>query len=99
MARSKSNKAQAKKIDIDVETIVDEVVSDMTTKEREHKSADIVLTDLQAIALDSCKTVSAKIRFLDNEKFDRSAIARFLNKRYQHVRNVLETPLKRVSTN
>ena len=34
-------------------------------------------------------TVSAKIRALDAEGFSRADIARFLGKRYQHVRNVL----------
>lgn len=34
-------------------------------------------------------TVSAKIRALDAEGFSRSEIAKFLGKRYQHVRNVL----------
>jgi hypothetical protein len=47
--------------------------------------------DAQLAELD---TVSAKIRFLDSEGWTRSQIANKLGKRYQHVRNVLITPLK-----
>lgn len=39
-------------------------------------------------------TVSSKIRALNSEGYTRSEIATFLGKRYQHVRNVLVTPLK-----
>ncbi len=35
-------------------------------------------------------TVSDKIRKLDDAGYPRAEIARLLNKRYQHVRNVLE---------
>lgn len=38
---------------------------------------------------------SAAIRHLAAEGKSRSEIAKLLNIRYQHVRNVLETPLKR----
>lgn len=37
-------------------------------------------------------TVSDKIRALDEAGFERADIARFLEKRYQHVRNVLVAP-------
>jgi len=37
-------------------------------------------------------TVSDKIRALDDAGFHRADIARFLDKRYQHVRNVLTSP-------
>ena len=53
-----------------------------TTKEIETKLANM-------------ETKSAKIRFLYKEGFSRSEIANILNIRYQHVRNVLITPLKR----
>ena len=39
--------------------------------------------------LDSIPTVSGKIRFLHKKDFSRGDISRILNKRYQHVRNVL----------
>lgn len=37
-------------------------------------------------------TVSGKIRYLDSIGYSRAEIARKLNKRYQHVRNVLTGP-------
>ncbi len=36
------------------------------------------------------KNVSDQIRFLNKEGFARADIARILQKRYQHIRNVLE---------
>lgn len=48
-----------------------------------------------AVALDKLPTKSAKIRFLDAEGLSRSAIAKELGIIYQHVRNVLITPIKK----
>jgi hypothetical protein len=45
--------------------------------------------------LESLPTTSSKIRFLHSEGFDRSQISKILNIRYQWVRNVLITPLKK----
>lgn len=42
-------------------------------------------------------TKSAKIRALHAKDYSRSEIALFLDIRYQHVRNVLVTPLKRAA--
>lgn len=39
-------------------------------------------------------TTSARIRFLHANNYSRGDIARITGKRYQHVRNVLITPLK-----
>ena len=41
------------------------------------------------------ETKSAAIRFLNSEGLSRSEIAKILEIRYQHVRNVLITPLKK----
>ena len=41
------------------------------------------------------KTKSAMVRRLHSEGYDRSQIAKFMNIRYQHVRNILVTPLKK----
>lgn len=41
------------------------------------------------------KNKSQVIRYLAGEKYAPAAIARFLDIRYQHVRNVLNQPLKR----
>ena len=39
-------------------------------------------------------TTSQKIRALNKAGFERADIARYLDKRYQHVRNVLTQPYK-----
>ena len=44
---------------------------------------------------DACDTTSARIRLLNAHGFSRGDIARIVGKRYQHVRNVLITPLKK----
>lgn len=51
------------------------------------------LTKAQASKLDSFETTSAKIRFLNSLDWTRGAIAKHLGIRYQHVRNVLITPV------
>lgn len=45
--------------------------------------------------LETYKTKSAAIRAMDQEGMTRSEIAKRLDIRYQHVRNVLITPIKR----
>jgi hypothetical protein len=47
--------------------------------------------------LTSLPTTSAKIRYLDSLGIKRGQIAKIVDRRYQHVRNVLITPLKRQS--
>ncbi len=47
----------------------------------------------QTKALAKLPTTSARIRYLDAEGYSRSEIADKLDKRYQHVRNVLITPV------
>lgn len=42
-------------------------------------------------------TVSGKIRYLHSHGYERSDISRLLNIRYQHVRNVLLQPLKKMN--
>lgn len=48
---------------------------------------------IEAVDLEGLN-ISQKIRKLDSEGFSRGQIAKYLNKRYQHVRNVLVTPIK-----
>lgn len=45
--------------------------------------------------VDMLRNKSAMIRFLTKEGYDRSKIAKFMNIRYQHVRNVQLQPLKK----
>jgi hypothetical protein len=46
-------------------------------------------------ALSEMKTMSEKIRYLSNVGYDKGDISRILDIRYQWVRNVLITPLKK----
>ena len=57
----------------------------MTTQTKKDKALDTKLAGLP--------TTSARIRYLDSEGWTRGQIAKKLNKRYQHVRNVLITPV------
>ena len=67
------------------------------------ESTERQITDAQLKELGKLPTMSAKIRYLDKEGFPRNRISRDFDLktkdgkpiRYQHVRNVLETPLKR----
>jgi hypothetical protein len=45
--------------------------------------------------LETFKNVSSKIRYLNSLGMDRSTISKKLNIRYQHVRNVLITPVQK----
>lgn len=53
-----------------------------------------VKASIETVDLSAQSTTSAKIRKLDSLGYSRGDIAKFLNKRYQHVRNVLITPIK-----
>jgi len=52
------------------------------------------LTKAQTSAVAKLPTKSAKIRYLNSMDWSRGDIARYLGIRYQHVRNVLITPVK-----
>ena len=56
--------------------------------------AKVVTVDVDAMMKEH-KTKSAVIRYLSGTGMSRSDIAKTLNIRYQHVRNVLLTPLKK----
>lgn len=60
-----------------------------TQKKDTRTPMDRVISDLPENA-----STSAKIRALDAANYTRSEIAKHLGKRYQHVRNVLVTPLQ-----
>lgn len=53
---------------------------------------------IESVDLSKCPTTSAKIRLLNAEGFSTGAIAKVLGKRYQHVRNVLVTPVAKPVT-
>ena len=56
------------------------------------------LSKAQATKLSNMPTTSASIRYLTLLDWTRSQIAKKLNKRYQHVRNVQITPVKNPKT-
>lgn len=67
------------------------------------KTQDAVQTDGQPVQLDhdpvalgALPSKSAKIRYLTGQGMKRGRIAKILDIRYQHVRNVQITPVKRV---
>jgi hypothetical protein len=68
----------------------------MTTTTTQKKTAPKLSADVQK-ELDGMDTTAAKIRFLDSKKMSKGDISRALNIRYQWVRNVLNTPLKKAA--
>lgn len=69
---------------------------DLKAAKKEKTAVEVIkVTKEQQKQIDAQTTVSAKIRYMHAEGFPNTQIAKHLNKRYQHVRNVLETPLKR----
>ena len=64
----------------------------MTTKTN-NQTQKTLSKDLEA-KVNKLPTKSAKIRYLASQGWTRSQIAKFLGIRYQHVRNVLITPVK-----
>lgn len=70
----------------------------MNTKTEIQKTSEvseIQLTTEIKKKLSTLESTSMKIRYLDYKKFSRSEISKILNKRYQHIRNVLITPIKK----
>lgn len=64
------------------------------TKKNEQKN-DVVVTNDVDTTLETLPTKSAKIRYLLGKGMTRGAVAKQLNIRYQHVRNVEITPIKK----
>jgi hypothetical protein len=57
---------------------------------------EVIITDADIInEAETLVGKSAKIRFFHSKGWDRSKIAKHLDIRYQHVRNVLVTQLKK----
>lgn len=58
------------------------------------QSTQVETVKIENVDLSSLLTKSAKIRYLSSFGYSRGDISRHLNIRYQHVRNVLITPIK-----
>lgn len=84
MPKAKNNKKA-----VQVEEVIEVATETKTTK--------IELTEAQQEVLAGLNSVSAKIRWLASEGYKNGPIASLLGIRYQHVRNVLTTPLKRTA--
>lgn len=81
---------RAKKIEVQVEeTVIDQVAEEATTATNE-----VALPSVEELRA-QYGNKSAAIRALASMGIARARIAKHLNIRYQHVRNVLETELKR----
>lgn len=78
-----------------VATVTKTATAVETEKKGRKEVQPIVLNKSQEKNLNECQTTSAKIRLLNAEGFENGQIAKFLAIRYQHVRNVLTTPMKR----
>jgi hypothetical protein len=65
------------------------------TKKIEATNEVVVEVNEVDTKLASIETVSGKIRYLASLGWKRGAIAKKLEKRYQHVRNVLTAPVKK----
>ena len=55
----------------------------------------IVTDEVNQIVNDPNLTLSSKIRTLYSMEFPKGQIAKLVNRRYQHVRNVINQPLKK----
>jgi hypothetical protein len=53
------------------------------------------ITSMEEDSLRRMTTVSDQVRFLDREGYQRTQIKNILGISYQHVRGILERPLKR----
>ena len=70
----------------------------MTTKTNTNEKTEQTNSKVTATMkkeLDAIGTISGKIRYLDSKGLSRGEIAKAVNRRYQHVRNVLITPVSK----
>ena len=67
------------------------------SSEKKNPKNNRELTVEESKQLAKIESSSEKIRYLDKQRFTRTRIAELLGKRYQHVKNVLDVPLKRPS--
>lgn len=85
----------------DVETVATnedgtEVVVETVEGKKDDKGRFVAVNmSMEQLELLGIKNKSQAIRHLVSENYSPSAIAKFLNIRYQHVRNVMMQPLKR----
>lgn len=66
----------------------------MSTQTKTTKTSQINLSSTQLTHYNTLTTTSSKIRYLSSLNYTTSQISTHLQKRYQHIRNVLITPIK-----
>lgn len=86
----RSNTAQ-----VEQETIVEQVTEVAVVQRDEKGRKKEVNVSKESLETMGLKTKSQVIRYLIGENFSPSAVAKFLDIRYQHVRNVMTQQLKR----
>ena len=89
-----SKKNQAKKTNVEASHTIPQATGLDVGTNGNRKLEPITLNSAQKKTYEELKTKSSKIRYLAAEGFKRGQIAVFLGIKYQHVRNVLITPLK-----
>lgn len=93
---SKSNRSVKKPAIIEeVGPSVVERVRPPKDEKGRYKEVDLSMEELDKLNL---KTTSSRIRYLHSQGFSPSAIAKYLNIIYQHVRNVLNQQPKKATT-
>jgi predicted secreted Zn-dependent protease len=86
----------AKKTEATVETTIETPVTETTTTAPVETTIQYAVDGSQGPELiEKHGSVSGAIRFLNSEGLTKGQIAKVLAKRFQHVRNVLITPLKK----
>jgi DNA-directed RNA polymerase specialized sigma24 family protein len=99
----RANKVQEQETITDIDQIVptfeeshpgESIINDEQELDASGRKKKVDLT-MESLLEQGLKNKSQVIRYLDANGYSRSAIANFLGVRYQHVRNVLVTPLKK----
>lgn len=85
--------AKAQKVQVAQEEVVVVEVAPVPTDEKGRKT--VVNKSMEEVEQKGWKNKSQIMRGLNAEGYSPSAIAKFLNVRYQFVRNVLTKPMKR----
>lgn len=89
---SKKNQTNTAQVETtEIENPIMQIPSQQPTVSSEYKTDGSQAPEL----VQQFGSVSAAIRFLDSKGLERGQIAKIMSRRYQHVRNVLITPLKK----
>lgn len=98
----KSNTAKVQEVEQveQVETVgavIESVVQQIVKTDDKGRKSEVIMS-MEDLGNKGIKNKSQAIRYLIGENYSPSAVAKFLNIRYQHVRNVSMQVLKRPQT-